>query len=202
MPSSKLYVTSHIVSCCKQAVDYICHLCELSAIVAREWPSRYSDTVLSLLFKDPTAVDKLQVSPLFLLGFVMLVVGAAMRQACYDTLGKYFTFQLAIFKEHKLVTSGPYSIVRHPSYTAFLIARAGLFIVQIFPGSYVFESGLLETRWAAILIGLWEAWIVSIILEIIVLRVPREDAVLRKEFGTEWEAWAKRTPYRLIPYVW
>ena len=50
------------------------------------------------------------------------------------------------------------------------------------------------------MIGLWEAWIVSIILEIIVLMVPREDAVLRKEFGTEWEAWAKRTPYRLVPY--
>ena len=125
-----------------------------------------------------------------------------MRQVCYDTLGKFFTFQLAVFKGHKLVTSGPYSIVRHPSYTAFLIARAGLFVVQIFPGSYVYESGLLAIRWTAVVIAIWEVWILSIVFEIVVMRIPREDAVLRKEFGAEWEAWAKKTPFRLIPYVY
>ena len=155
-----------------------------------------------MLFSDPSAVDRLKLSPLFLVGFVLLVVGATMRQVCYDTLGKFFTFQLAVFKGHKLVTSGPYSLVRHPSYTAFLIARAGLFVVQIFPGSYVFESGLLDTRWTAIMIAVWEVWILSIIFEIVVMRIPREDAVLRKEFGAEWDAWAKKTPYRLIPYVY
>ena len=124
-----------------------------------------------------------------------------MRQACYDTLGRFFTFQLSVFKEHKLVTSGPYSIVLHPSYMALLIARAGLFVMQIFPGSYVFESGLLNIWWTAITIGIWEAWIVSIVFEIVVLRIPKEDAVLRKEFGAEWEVWAKKTPYRLVPYV-
>ena len=183
-------------------MDYTCHFCEVSAILAREFPSPLSDTVLSALFSDPSAVDRLKLSPLFLLGFVLLVVGATMRQVCYDTLGKFFTFQLAVFKGHKLVTSGPYSLVRHPSYTAFLIARAGLFVVQIFPGSYVFESGLLDTWWTAIMIAVWEVWILSIVFEIVVMRIPREDAVLRKEFGAEWEAWAKKTPYRLIPYVY
>ena len=183
-------------------MDYTCHFCEVSAILAREFPSPLSDTVLSVLFSDPSAVARLKLSPIFLVGFLLLVVGATMRQICYNTLGKFFTFQLAVFKGHKLVTSGPYSLVRHPSYTAFLIARAGLFVVQIFPGSYVFENGLLDTRWTAIMIAVWEVWILSIIFEIVVMRIPREDAVLRKEFGAEWDSWAKKTPYRLIPYVY
>ena len=184
-----------------QAVDYTCHFCEVAAILAREFPSPLSDRILSTLFSNPSAVDHLQLSPPYLLGVVLVIIGAAMRQACYDTLGRFFTFQLSVFKEHKLVTSGPYSIVLHPSYMALLIARAGLFVMQIFPGSYVFESGLLNIWWTAITIGIWEAWIVSIVFEIVVLRIPKEDAVLRKEFGAEWEVWAKKTPYRLVPYV-
>ena len=188
--------------CEMQAVDYACHLCEIFALLAREFPSPLSDQVLSMLFTDPSAVDRLTLSPLFLTGAALLVIGATMRQVCYDTLGKFFTFQLAVFKGHKLVTSGPYSLVRHPSYTAFLIARAGLFVVQVFPGSYVYESGLLAGGWSMVCIGIWEAWILSIVFEVIALRVPREDAVLKREFGTEWEAWAKKTPYRLVPYVY
>ena len=172
-------------------------------ILAQEFPSPLSDAILSALFSDPSAADRLQLSPLYLLGVVLLVVGAAMRQVCYDALGRFFTFQLAVFKEHKLVTRGPYSLVRHPSYTAFLVARAGLSVVQVFPGSYVFESGLLSTHWwTAITIGLWEAWILSIVFEIVVLRIPREDAVLKTEFGREWEVWAEKTPYRLVPYIY
>ena len=33
-------------------------------------------------------------------------------------------------------------------------------------------------------------------------RTKQEDEMLREEFGEEWEEWAKRTPHRLIPYVW
>ena len=86
--------------------------------------------ILSTLFSDPSAVDRLLLSPLYLFGVLLLAIGAAMRQVCYDALGRFFTFQLAVFKEHKLVTSGPYSIVRHPSYTALLIARTGLFMCR------------------------------------------------------------------------
>ena len=189
-------------TCEMQAVDYACHLCEIFALLAREFPSPLSNQVLSMLFTDPSAVDRLSLSPIFLTGVVLLVVGAMMRQACYDTLGKFFTFQLAVFKGHKLVTTGPYSLVRHPSYMAFLVARAELFVVQVFPGSYVCKSGLLAGEWSMIGIGIWEAWILSLVFEIVVLQVLREDAVLKKEFGTEWEAWAKKTPYRLIPYIY
>ena len=33
-------------------------------------------------------------------------------------------------------------------------------------------------------------------------RARVEDEALRRAFGEEWEAWARRTPYSLIPYVY
>ncbi|TBU47721.1 hypothetical protein BD309DRAFT_987847 [Dichomitus squalens] len=183
-------------------VDYICHLCELAAILAREYPSPLSDKVLATLFKDPSAAERLEMSPIYLAGCILLVSSGVIRQWCYDTLGTFFTFQLALFKEHKLVTSGPYAIVRHPSYTSLVMGRLGLALVQVFPGSYLHESGLLETRSVAILVGLWELWIIAIVVEVITRRVPREDGVLRQEFGRQWDEWAKTTPYKLIPYVY
>ena len=140
-------------------------------------------------------------NPTFVVGFFLLVVGGYLRQLCYDTLGRFFTYQLAIFKDHKLITTGPYAVVRHPAYIAFLLADNGLLLVHFGPGSYVWESGTLETPWKAALWGIWALLI--IVLQIsTVMRIDREDAVMRKEFGREWEEWAKKTPYKLIPYVY
>jgi protein-S-isoprenylcysteine O-methyltransferase Ste14 len=33
-------------------------------------------------------------------------------------------------------------------------------------------------------------------------RVPEEDAMMRKQFGQEWERWAARVPYKSIPGVY
>ena len=32
-------------------------------------------------------------------------------------------------------------------------------------------------------------------------RAEVEDQVLRKEFGKEWEEWARKVPYKFIPYL-
>ncbi|PIL28762.1 hypothetical protein GSI_08806 [Ganoderma sinense ZZ0214-1] len=182
-------------------VYYTSHLCEVIAILAREYPSPLSQRILSALFTSPSNVDRLATSPIFVLGFLLLVIGGIFRKTCYDTLGKYFTFQLAVLKEHKLITSGLYSYVRHPSYTAFVTAEVGLIMVQLFPGSYIYESGMMETWWTAVLVVLWGGWVVNA-GHIAVCRVPKEDAVLRAEFGVQWDEWANRTPYKLVPYIY
>jgi protein-S-isoprenylcysteine O-methyltransferase Ste14 len=33
-------------------------------------------------------------------------------------------------------------------------------------------------------------------------RMPKEDEVMHKEFGKQWEKWAKDVPYKLVPYVY
>ncbi|OSC99256.1 ICMT-domain-containing protein [Trametes coccinea BRFM310] len=177
------------------------HGCEIAAILAQQTRSPSSSAILSLLFSRPPAASKLSLHPTFLLGASLLLFGAAIRKACYTTLGRYFTFQLAILKQHKLVTWGPYAVVRHPSYTGMLASIAGVLLMQLSPGSWLALSGVLDTRLGRTVIGVWTVWNVLLMIGF-VRRVPKEDAVLRKEFGAQWEEWARKVPYTLIPYVW
>ena len=131
----------------------------------------------------------------------MLVVGAAMRRACYDTLGKYFTFQLAIRKDHKLITTGPYSIVRHPSYSGVWLVMIGMAINQLGPGSIYVELGLWQNT-VAFMVGLFQLAIIVYIGLVIDMRTQKEDKALKEQFEEEWTAWSKRTPCRLIPFIY
>lgn len=187
-----------------QAIYYTHHLVEIASLLALAYPTHpLSSSVLTRLFPFPGgSPSQLAPSSTFLLGFVLLIMGAAIRKACYVTLGRFFTYQLGLFKDHKLVTWGPYAFVRHPSYTAFSMASAGLLTVQFCPGSYLRESGALaESRSVAVAAVVWVLLVLSFVAAS-VGRVEKEDQVLKKQFGKEWEEWAKKTPYRLVPYLY
>ncbi|KAF8351913.1 hypothetical protein F5887DRAFT_933008 [Amanita rubescens] len=51
---------------------------------------------------------------------------------------------MSVAKDHRLVTTGPYSIVRHPSYTGGFMATTSIFLLHASQGSWVRESGLLR----------------------------------------------------------
>lgn len=147
-------------------------------------------------------VDNTELSPSFIVGTVLMCAGALTRIASYRQLGRYFTFELSVRKEHKLITDGPYSIVRHPGYVGSILFFSGACISQIFcRGSWFVESGV----WGGIggkLFALAYVGYSFFLLFYLVLRIPNEDLVMRQEFKEEWIAWSKRTPYRLIPFVY
>lgn len=184
-----------------QLINFSCHISECIGVIAHEYPSPLTAHLVSILYKDPSAVGRLVINQSFTVGFLLMVIGGVGRKICYDALGKFFTFQLAIFKDHKIITTGPYAVVRHPAYTAFLMAATGLLLLEFGPGSYVWESGMLQTPWKAVLWGIW-AFMVFALQISTVKRVPREEAVMKQEFGREWEVYTKKTPYKLIPYFY
>ena len=49
-----------------------------------------------------------------------------MRWWAIITLGRFFTVDVTIEKNHELVERGPFHLVRHPSYTGVLLAFVGL----------------------------------------------------------------------------
>ncbi|PPR02927.1 hypothetical protein CVT24_012198 [Panaeolus cyanescens] len=141
-------------------------------------------------------------TPLRILGLAMMGVGAVIRLVCFRTLGKFFTFFVGVQKDHQLITSFPYSVVRHPSYGALLLTQPGAVLAHGLPGSWLYESGLLFSRpWAVIywaygfLLVYHATWIMHV-------RVLQEDKMLKEHFGKEWEEWAKDVKYRLIPGVY
>jgi protein-S-isoprenylcysteine O-methyltransferase Ste14 len=79
------------------------------------------------------------------------------------------------------VTTGPYRVVRHPIYTAYLCLFAG--------GLGALGSPL------AIAVLLLSAW------RFYKPRMASEDKILEEQFGDAWRNYAAKTPSRLLPFV-
>lgn len=55
-------------------------------------------------------------------GVVLFAAGLIFRWWAIVTLGRFFTVDVTIEKDHELVERGPFQYVRHPSYTGVLLA--------------------------------------------------------------------------------
>ncbi|KAI0771117.1 hypothetical protein BD413DRAFT_476195 [Trametes elegans] len=139
----------------------------------------------------------------FLTGLALLAAGTLLRLSCYRSLGPLFTFDLALLPAHKLVTSGPYRVVRHPAYAGSLLVLAGLGAADLSSGGWIAECvGAGAGAWARArmlaawaVFAAWYAWW----LAVGVRRSRMEDAALRKEFGREWDDYARRVRWWFFP---
>ncbi|KAK7034671.1 hypothetical protein VNI00_012313 [Paramarasmius palmivorus] len=160
--------------------------------------SRPSSTLPSLAC--PTNADSLRATPLFLIGWLALVLGAYIRLDCFRALGHLFTFDLTIHNDHKLITSGFYGYVRHPAYTGSLLLVAGITFSQFTEGGWLTECGPLHAVSPVITAAIsaaWWAWVLAVALS----RVKAEDAEMKKQFGQEWEKYAVEVPWWFFPGI-
>ena len=83
-------------------------------------------------------------------------------------------------RKHRVVTTGPYRIVRHPGYVAFILSTSA--------GPLLFGSA-------------WSIVPTCLLIILFIWRTSREDATLQKELDG-YIQYTKQTPYCLIPFVW
>ncbi|KAL4061998.1 hypothetical protein V8B97DRAFT_1919485 [Scleroderma yunnanense] len=143
-------------------------------------------------------------SPSFSAGACLVIVGSLIRRHCYRILGHFFTFELSIRKDHKLITSGPYSIVRHPSYLGAICMLVGSVLCAFDRKSWIVaSSGLFPHDEVSSTRTLWFLRALALSLSSLALgRMNNEDAMLERTFGKEWRAWVEKVPYKLIPGVY
>jgi len=98
----------------------------------------------------------------------------------HRSLGHNFSMTLRITDRHTLVTAGPYGLVRHPMYTAF-----GMLHVAVF---FLTANWFIGVTWAAGLVA------------IIALRVGREEAMMRSQFGAAYASYTRMTG-RFLPSI-
>ena len=136
------------------------------------------------------------------IGLIIIVLAAWIRLMTYRYLGRFFRAQTSIQKDHELIVSGPYSIVRHPSYTGGVLISGGWFFWQMSKGSWIVESGLWNTMMGRLILVIYIS-LYNILGPIFILaRMSKEDIALRNQFGKKWDDWAKRVPYSIFPGIY
>ncbi|KAF8307945.1 hypothetical protein DL93DRAFT_2064447 [Clavulina sp. PMI_390] len=133
------------------------------------------------------------------MGLILLASGSLFRIWAMETLGRLFTFQLTVRKKHKVINSGPFGLVRHPSYTGALIMVLGEFVVL--------QTGNIGQRYLGS--SSRSSWVITLIsaipvcmtLAVILPRIEREEAMLVDGLGQEYRQYRKQVPRRLIPGV-
>lgn len=110
-------------------------------------------------------------------GVVLFAAGGALRIWPVFVLGRRFSGLVAIQPGHKLVTTGVYGVIRHPSYLGLLVNSLGW--------ALAFRSGV-------------GVLLTALIIPPLLARVRAEEALLRAQFGAEYDAYCAATP-RLVP---
>ncbi len=115
-------------------------------------------------------------------GIILYFAGIAFYIWGRFALGNMFAgssgFAVQLYADHRLVTGGPFSIVRHPLYLGVMVASLGALLVY--------------QNWATVFLFLCFIWLP--------FRGRKEEKALAKEFGQEWTDYCRRVP-AFIPHI-
>jgi protein-S-isoprenylcysteine O-methyltransferase len=129
----------------------------------------------------PFATIELPHAAEFYTAMTLFWLGIVLRLWAILTLGRFFRTRVLVLDDHRLVTSGPYRVLRHPAYTGGLMTIAGL--------------GLAFGNWFSV---------IGAILGVLIgygWRIVVEEIALRARFGAAFDDHCRRT-WVLIPFVW
>ena len=125
--------------------------------------------------------DQSTLSVFTFIGAAVIVLGIIFRAWSVKTLCRFFTPTVQIKQDHVLVTSGPYSVVRHPSYLGAYLSITG--------GAILLES---IVGFITACIAMFTAYYV---------RISIEERELQNHFGEKYKYY-KKTTKRIIPFIW
>lgn len=137
---------------------------------------------LSVTALDFVIIQKLAypIDGINVMGAILIVVGVAVRRRAKRDLGKYYSYQLRILENHKLVKQGIYRSIRHPAYTGDIVANIG--IALLFRSIYGFLVMLL-------------------LIPLFLYRIRIEEDMLTARLGKEYIDY-KKTTKKLIPGIY
>lgn len=150
----------------------------LNLVAVLWWSGIAMDFSLSLLL--PQAAISWKRTSLFFVAICLMLLGIALRWYSAGTLGKYFTFDVAIQTGQTLVEVGPYRYILHPSYSGALLTLLGF--------------GLALGNWLGLAANL------SCMGFAYAYRISVEEAALASALGESYKQYMRRT-WRLVPFL-
>ena len=112
-------------------------------------------------------------------GLIICVLGKYYRNKAKEELGKFFTYEVGVSDEQKLIKDGLYSYLMHPSYSALFLVFLGNVIL--------YTSMLLYVP-------------LSFCFVILIIRIKTEERALLEGFGKEFEEYRSQR-WRMIPFI-
>lgn len=150
----------------------------LGILIGLQWSGLALNFLLAWLFQ-ATAISWHRPA-LFAIGILLILLGVALRWYSIWTLGRYFTRDVAVSVDQKVVQTGPYRTIRHPAYSGTFLTMLGV--------------GLAVTNWASLLV------LLICVLAGHLYRVRVEEQALIQAIGQPYIAYMQRTR-RFIPFV-
>ncbi len=117
---------------------------------------------------------------LFWLAMLLLYAGIALRLYAIIVLGTFFTTSVAVAPTQTVIETGPYRLIRHPSYSGLLMILLGL--------------GLSFMNWLTLLV------IIACALIGLGYRIRVEEHALQAQLGQPYQEYMQHTR-RLIPFI-
>ncbi|WP_181391617.1 methyltransferase family protein [Methanospirillum lacunae] len=112
--------------------------------------------------------------------FIITCIGLGFACFARVHLGKNWSSIPEVKKEHTLIKSGPYQIVRHPIYTGFLVGIIGSALMI---GSFLFF------------------YILVVVLIVFIIKIRIEEKLMLTRFPDEYTQY-KKDVKALIPYIY
>jgi protein-S-isoprenylcysteine O-methyltransferase Ste14 len=137
--------------------------------------------VLAALALQVTATASTYHAVVFGISLCVVWAGIGLRWWCFRTLGRSFTFTVMTSTTQPVITTGPYRVLRHPSYTGILLVLGGI--------------GLSYGNWLSL------AALLLLPLLGVLNRIRVEEAALSATLGAAYTTYANGRK-RLIPFVW
>lgn len=116
---------------------------------------------------------------LILCGALLLAVGMVLRTVAIRTLGAQYSNRVRWTDRDTVISTGPYRVIRHPSYTGMLLGHLGL------------AAGIGSLPGLAV--------VILLLLPAIIRRIKVEESVLSR--SAEWSVFAASRS-RLVPWLW
>jgi protein-S-isoprenylcysteine O-methyltransferase Ste14 len=115
-----------------------------------------------------------------LAGLGLAILGGGVMFWSVLDLGRQYSAEVTIQRDHRLVTHGLYRFIRHPRYLGLIVLVLG--------------AALVYRAWIGMAADI-------VLLAALLWRIHDEEAMLQREFGAQWETYCKRTK-RLLPWIW
>ena len=117
----------------------------------------------------------------FVVGICVMAFGLYLRIWSIAVLGKYFRTTIELENNQQVVQSGPYRLIRHPSYTGLILTCLGYGVA-------------LQNIFSLIIVG-------TLPTIALLHRIDMEEKVLSAGMGEAYGIYQKRTK-KLIPGIW